>query len=114
MPQIVVGAIVGGVISGVTATCRRCSLREIDVATAGGAVTGALAAATCGASLLATSYGGALAVTVASSSLSAVEGYLAEEILSGQSPTLEGIIDTAVSGAAGAMLGEILGTFFQI
>ena len=114
MPQIVVGAIIGGLVSGVTAACRGGTIEQIGAATVGGAVTGALAAATCGASLLATSYGGALAVTVASSSLSAVEGYLAEEILSGQSPTLEGIIDTAVSGAAGAMPGEILGSFFQI
>ena len=100
MPQIVVGAIIGGLVSGVTVACRRGSFRQIAAAMVGGAVTGALAAATCGVSL---------GFSIAGSAMASTAEYYAEKLINGESVTTYEMIVAAVGGAEDAILGTLLG-----
>ena len=94
--HIAVGAAIG---AGVGAISAWASGREIVAAAVGGAVTGGMAAATCGMSL---------GATIAGSAMAGTAGYLAENIVAGKQATVEGTIMSGASGAAGAMAGAIV------
>ena len=96
--HILVGAGIGVAIGAVSALCAGGSARQVAAAAVGGAVSGAMAAVTCGASL-----GG----QIAGSAMAGAAGYCAEKMVSGESATVEGMVNSAASGAAGAMVGTI-------
>ena len=97
--HIAIGVAIGGIVGGVSAFCAGGSARDVVAATVGGAVTGGLAAATCGASL---------GTAVAGSAMASTIGYLTENIVAGKEATAEGIVVSAVGGAAGTMAGATL------
>ena len=97
--HVVVGAAIGAAIGGVTAACAGDSARQIAAAAVGGAVTGGMAAATCGASL---------GAQIAGSAMAGTAGYCAERMVAGENATVEGMVASAMSGAAGAMVGAII------
>ena len=75
-------------------------LKHIAAAAAGGAVTGGLAAATCGMSL---------GAQIAGSAMAGTAGYCAEKLVAGEQGTATGMAYAAISGAEGAMLGAVIG-----
>ena len=97
--HIAIGAGIGAVVGGLSSAIAGGSFKDIAAAAVGGAVTGGMAAATCGMSLGATIIGSAMAGTA---------GYLAESMVAGNQATVEGVIGSGVSGAAGAMLGAVV------
>ena len=97
--HIVVGAAIGAGVGAISAWASGASGREIVAAAVGGAVTGGMAAATCGMSL---------GATIAGSAMAGTAGYLAENIVAGKQATVEGTVMSGASGAASAMAGEII------
>lgn len=97
--HIAVGAAIGAGVGAISAWASGASGREIVAAAVGGAVTGGMAAATCGMSL---------GATIAGSAMAGTAGYLAENIVAGKQATVEGTIMSGASGAAGAMAGAIV------
>ena len=97
--HIVVGAAIGAGVGAISAWASGASGREIVAAAVGGAVTGGMAAATCGMSL---------GATIAGSAMAGTAGYLVENIVAGKQATVEGTVMSGASGAASAMAGEII------
>lgn len=75
------------------------NLKHITAAAVGGAITGGLAAATCGMSLGAQITGSAMAGTA---------GYCAEKLVAREQGTATGMTSAAIGGAAGAMTGVVI------
>jgi len=97
--HIVVGAAIGAGVGAISAWASGASGREIVAAAVGGAVTGGMAAATCGMSL---------GATIAGSAMAGTAGYLAENIVAGKQATVEGGIISGASGGAAVMAGAIV------
>jgi hypothetical protein len=94
-----VGALIGAGVGSVSAFATGGSGKDIAAAAVGGAVTGGMAGLTMG---------GSLVVQVAAGALAGTAGYMANNIVKGESYTAEGIAGSAMGGATGVMAGATL------
>ena len=95
--HIAIGAAIGAAVNGGIAAIQGKSPQEIKAAAAGGAVAGAITAATGGASLIVAIAGGAVA---------GAAGSFTEQALGPDKVNLNILLEDTIAGAAGSVLGK--------